>query len=861
MVASFAVIHSSGYYTRQSEALSYYVDKEAAGTWLRGHESLGVAAGDIVDAGAFDRICAGLDVKGKALSRGAPGTRMLGVDITLSSPKSLSVLWAVALPELRERIAEAERIAVDAALRLVEREIPLARRGHQGTIREQAHFVAAVFTHSESRPEAHADGAVFSDPQRHHHVCIPNLAQRDDGSWGAIDSINLRRWKKAIGAAYRLELASALQERGFAIEQAEDDWKWSIAGVPEAVSRYFSARRASLEEELAQAGMTSAEAPALAAAINATERGAKIEMDIESLTERWRSAVLGLGVSPEQIVNKALEAGSLLELGAVRQGPGIAMRLAAIPETLSEHQSTFQRRELIEATANGLVGSGASLDDVIAGADRLVAEDRILERAITRDGPVYTTPEILAAEKALVALVRRNARARVAGPALTPDDRHLVDSGLNEEQQEVVRAATSGARMTLVQGGAGTGKSTTLKTIADAWQSSGYQVFGAAVAWRAANNLATDLGIEARAIDAWIKAIDQGAAPFVGRACLIVEEGGLQSTPQALRLLNAMDRAGGVVVMVGDENQLRPVGAGHAMRLIRETIGAIQIDTVIRQREVWAREAPGAFARGDARQALDAFADRGLVRFEDGARQTIEAIADRWQQVARDAPEERVLVTAKTNAEVRALSAAIRNRLREQGALIGPDVALEAADASGNRHVLHLAAGDHIRFLRRNDAFQVVNGSEAIIRDIRTDRAGTVQIRAEQDGRPFTFTPADIADSKGRVRLAHGYAATLFQAQGLTVEHSLVLVSSRLDRHDAYVASSRARGETEFFIDSRALDREIEQNEEARLGQDREAQRREYLASCLSRESVKTNALDFEAGRQRDRQREYAHEL
>src|SRR5690606_31946671 len=150
-------------------------------------------------------------------------------------------------------------------------------------------------------------------------------------------------------------------------------------------------------------------------------------------------------IQPEQIVNKALEAGSLLEPDAVRQGDCIAMRLAAIPETLSEHQSTFQRRELIEATANGLVGSGASLDDVIAGADRLVAEDRILERAITRDGPVYTTPEILAAEKALVALVRRNARARVAGPALTPDDRRLADSGLNKEQQEVVRVATSGA--------------------------------------------------------------------------------------------------------------------------------------------------------------------------------------------------------------------------------------------------------------------------------------------------------------------------------------------------------------------------------------------------------------------------------
>ncbi|MBE7734511.1 AAA family ATPase [Devosia faecipullorum] len=69
--------------------------------------------------------------------------------------------------------------------------------------------------------------------------------------------------------------------------------------------------------------------------------------------------------------------------------------------------------------------------------------------------------------------------------------------------------ATRGARLVLVQGSAGTGKSTTLKAVASAWRSAGYEVAGASVAWRAAITLGADLGIEARAIDAWLKSIDQ----------------------------------------------------------------------------------------------------------------------------------------------------------------------------------------------------------------------------------------------------------------------------------------------------------------------------------------------------------------
>jgi conjugative relaxase-like TrwC/TraI family protein len=469
LVASFAVIKSSAYYTRQSQAVSYYADNEAAGIWLRGHGALGVAAGDRVDTTDFDRICAGLDRVGKPLIKASAKPHMLGIDITLSAPKSFSVLYAAAPSDLRLSLAEAERSALEAALKLIEQEIPLSRRGHNGKRREHAKFVAAVFTHSEARPERHADGEVFADCQRHHHVCLPSISERADGTWGGIDSRRLRIEKKSLGAVFRLQLASALQARGFAIEQADDGWSWSITGIPQALTDYFSARRASLEEELADAGLTSGQAPALASAINATDRRAKEHVSLDQLTVQWHAAIERHGYSPEQIVGAVFEAGREqarvpLDLSAAR-----SQRLAAVPAKLTEFQATFSRRELIEANANALVGTGAGLEDVLDGATRFIASEAVLERAQTPEGAVFTTPQMLAAERALVALVQRNATTFVLAPDAASTDQILAVSGLNAEQEHVVRQATRGARLVLIQGGAGTGKSTSLKAVTSAW--------------------------------------------------------------------------------------------------------------------------------------------------------------------------------------------------------------------------------------------------------------------------------------------------------------------------------------------------------------------------------------------------------
>lgn len=907
MVASFAIIHRSEYYTSDKPSAYYAADMAAAGVWLRGNEKLGVVQGSAVSAHDFDLLCAGCDTSGKQLVKTPISKRRaLGVDITLSSPKSVSVLYAAGDAALREDIASAERAAVEATLRIVEQEIPLVRRGKDGVRREYTKkgLVAAVFSHSEARPETHANGSVLASVQRHHHVCIPSIVERQDGTFGAVDTAGgIRSGKKFLGSAFRLQLATELERRGFAIERADDGWRWSVAGVPNEVSKFFSARRSAIESELAKAGLTSGEAPAAAAAITRKNRLAKDMVDAADRITLWQNAIKELGFEPGAIVEAAREAGrgAAATRDLVSANTLIRERTAFLPSSLTEFEATFERRHLLEAACNALVGTGATVDQAVKEADALVEGLAIVTLGTTRDGPVLSTPEMVAIERRLVETAVNLAQARAAAPDPGLVLRLCRENGLSQEQTNVALAATSGTRLVNVLSPAGTGKSKILGVVARSFEAAGYSsavnaqsaeidrgvttlpgatVSASSLAWRNALDLGHAINVPSTAIDALLKRLDSrvaaGKPAFEGRNVLLIDESGLQSSPQLARILDHVSRGNGgknndcILIAVGEESQIRPLGPGHAIRLLREAIGAVTLSEIHRQRETWAREAPQAFARGHAEAALQAFNEHGLIKFYDGLKPTVDALADVWQQVRLSHPSEHITVLTKTNAEARAVASVLRDRLKREGVVGSREVLLPAVDASGNSHNLPVAAGDTLIALRRVDQLGVVNGTPLIVQRVKVARlTKKVTITARRGSQVIQFTPGDISDGKGRVRLANGLVSTIFRAQGATVDQSLVLLNDRFDRHDAYVSASRARGDTRFFC-SRSIDSSIRASSGDFHSTIDDAQRFDHLAQRLSRERVKTTTLDLidvaefakaHIKRERNREKELGHEL
>ncbi len=150
---------------------------------------------------------------GEALRRvGATGEAVAALDATFSAPKSVSAVWAIADPELRERIERAHETAIDRALAYATRQVPmLRRRVSQDTIvhEKATGLVATSWRHTTARAVADQP----PDPQLHSHVLL-HAAVRRDGQLVAIDSRSWLVHQREVGAAYRTELARELTDAG-----------------------------------------------------------------------------------------------------------------------------------------------------------------------------------------------------------------------------------------------------------------------------------------------------------------------------------------------------------------------------------------------------------------------------------------------------------------------------------------------------------------------------------------------------------------------------------------------------------------------------------------------------------------------
>ncbi|MBU2325897.1 MAG: relaxase domain-containing protein [Alphaproteobacteria bacterium] len=849
MVATWNPAANAGYYTHQTGYYTGGAGVEPDGVWFAPGGDLGLADGTTVHADVFERLFAGRSEDRRSLISNGGGRldRVPAFDVTLSAPRSVSVAWALGGDDISSVIEAAHQTAVRDTLELLEREAAFARRGQGGGRIERVPLSAALFRHGESRPAEHADGAIFADPNLHTHCVILNLATRADGTAGALHSTILRDWKMAAGATYHASLAAGLMSAGLSIDRVGKNGIFELAGIGDDAIHYFSARRNEIVDELAQAGLTSDQAVGIAAMVAKTTRAAKVK-DTVPREEAWREAAGRIGFKVDASITRDLEA----DTSRRDRDAHLAQRLSAIPTQLTETRSVVERRDIVRAVAEAFVATGTGAEHIETEVERLVAEGVVVELGRDRLGlPRYSTPEMIRLEREVFNLAVAMSQANDFAVDHQPVMADCAGRGLSIEQSEAVKRAISNGRIALVEGAPGTGKTTLLAPAVAAWKACGYRVVGAASAWKVANALRDDLSIEARATASWLAREKAGQSFLDRKSVLIVDEAGLLSSRDMHGLLDVASRAGAKVMLVGDRMQLQAIGAGSGLAIVARAVEVANVRTIVRQREVWARDAVTSLGKGEAEQALGAFAERGRLVEADGARAAIMAVVDHVDQRLGSTRANGSLMIAKTNAEVVALGAEFRRRMRERNLLTGADVNVDGGAPSGHSVNLSLATGDQIRFLTRNDRIGVINGSVATVVDIDA-QAGSGQdvktrhafITARIGERVIRFDTSELADEHGRARLGWAYASTIYGAQGATVEDTVVLLNTSFDRHEIYVAASRARGTTTLVADRRRIDQEIRATGSEATEIDEEA-RRKFLALRMSAAHIKETTLDY----------------
>ena len=937
MVATLAQAASAAYYLESQRSCRhpneyYTAGEEPDGVWFNPKGLFGLADGGKVDSSDFHRLYNGFapNTGGKLTQNAGSGRRSAGLDLTFSADKSVSALWAVADPELRSEIERAHNDAARVALEeTVLRHCAYTRiRNRDGEIEVlPADISAAMFQHGTSRD---------NDPQLHTHCVIFNAARTHrDGKCRALHQHPVYSWMKAAGAVYRNALAWSLQERlGIRMEQYGKDGEFMrIAGIPEGLTGHWSKRRAAIIEAAGEMGFTvEGNAPRAAAANKITRAGKSPDNDPEIRHARWRGEAEGY-VEREALIASLLGKAEEITQEQIR---ALTAVLEDLPYRLTREEAVFRLPDIVERVGNataGLLGRDAvatSVERVLLSPEvvRLTRPPRSAEgRADMAHTRLYSTRHNLQMEQEVRDMAEgmaADAGHSLSAQAIEAKVAGLLEAGypLSEEQIGAIRAVTSsGGRVAIIEGAAGSGKTTTLRPIADLYREHGQSIIATAVAWRTAVALGNDIDARPFCVDKLLRLAARGGIGINKDTTIIVDEAGMLSTRQAHHILQLSERHGAKIVFAGDTQQQQPVEAGPGLRLIRDAVGSVRVDRIRRQKAdvedilihihgetpeaarfraglmgeqertrilggyetmedkprftPWQVAASEALRDGDAALAIAAHHLRGRFHIGYDEEKTLTGLVDDWDRYQRANPDKSSVVLARTRAEVRALSHLMRERrfaALPDGERADADrvtvIVSRGTEDDRTASPLEIARGDRLRIGATHWEKQLFNGTVVTVDDFKVERAeaGTepsVLISARtEDGQAVSFRHDEIRDWYGNIRLDHGYALTITSAQGLTVDRTFLLADARPARETIYPAATRHREGLDIYVNRAPLALDIA---DRRADNDREVavtdtEIRTYLAERWSRSQPKEAALDYMAEGKWENRRENVEE-
>ncbi len=532
-----------------------------------------------------------------------------------------------------------------------------------------------------------------------------------------------------------------------------------------------------------------------------------------------------LGKNVKEMERKGLEVdrlkqfkeNNLYNLKLIRQNPEIVL------EYITRYQSTFTRQDIAKVL-NRYVDDA---DEFIRLQARIELSPNlvVLTGENQKGSQKLTTQEMIKVESEMTHLASKLAKKHSCPPHLSGTEHYLQEAhkkfkefgGLSSDQVAAIRHLVADGQLKVVVGYAGAGKTTALEVAKEIWSFSSYKVVGAAPTGRAASNLEIG-GIASKTLHKWEHEWKNGREQLNSRSILVVDEAGMIDSRRINALLQESSKQGFKVVLVGDPEQLAPIEAGAAVRGVMEHVGFAELNTIVRQKEQWQRDATQHLATRQTERALEAYHQRGHTYLSGDAKQILIQDWAKYQQVSKDeykdqSPQNQppsvkrsALILAYTNKDVASLNEMARLEFRKSGNLIGADqiltitkkVNLETLDNTQptrmptlTREDRAFAVGERILFLQNDYGLDVRNGQLGTILEINE---GFLKVEKE-DGKTVTF---DI-DTYGYID--YGYATTIHKSQATTVDQTFFYASPSLDRHLTYVALTRHRADVRIYGD------------------------------------------------------------
>ncbi len=472
--------------------------------------------------------------------------RRIFYDFTFSPPKSVSIQALIADDKrLLESHNRAVRIAVNELQHFAGTQV---HRGLNKSERLTGNVICATFRHDTSRA---------LDPHLHTHCVMFNATfDEAENRWKALSNYEMLQTRKFAENVYYHELARDLREFGYEIEN-KPRGDFEIAGVSPELRSRFSKRHneidASIEKMLKEKPeLAKGNLKELRSQIAQAERSRKISgIALPELQRLWDSQLTG-----EE--RKSVRALARQPKAAI-QSPSVTAQAAIqwAEEHLFDRRSVVREYEVWSAALERGRGSALETEDI-----KTAARERDYIRNEHAPSKI-TTREILSCEWEIVYLAR-DGRGKFA--EFNPQHK-IADELMPDQRAAAELILESRNFVTLFCGGAGTGKSHTLREVGNGLKSAGHTSYVIAPQRQQVLDLKKSFD-DAQTVSEFL-----ARRRMMPGSVVIVDEAGQIGGKQMHELLSFVQANGGRVILSGDTRQHGAVEASDALRAIERYAG------------------------------------------------------------------------------------------------------------------------------------------------------------------------------------------------------------------------------------------------------------------------------------------------
>ncbi|MCE7056882.1 relaxase domain-containing protein [Algoriphagus sp. AGSA1] len=649
MVQSQSAAQAKRYFSQSLRQSDYYLNDQEYPGYFKGKLAERLGLPYAVNKKAFFALCENRHPKtGNRLTQRNHTNRRIGYDINFHCPKSVSILHVLSKDD---HILKAFQDSIQNTMLEIEEDVQTrVRKGkvkNTDENRQTGSLVWAEFIHQTARPVDSID----PDPHLHSH-CFTFNATWDDAEqrFKAGEFGSIKRDMPYYQAKFHKYLSDNLLNLGYRIRRT--DTSFEIVGVPQPVIDLFSKRTNEIGQIAKTQGITNArELDGLGARTRAKK---KKGLTMSQLKASWRRQIESLRTAEkgngQTVIRHPNPSSHLFNINSPTAGQCINHAI----DRCFERASVMDERRLLAEAYRHAMGQSHVTPRQITEDFR---QDKRIIRVNERGRSKCSTQAVLDEEKHMVKLAQNGVGSVIPIYSQAP-----TISLEGAQKNAVKHVLTSSDKVSIIQGRAGTGKTTLMKEANSLIEQSGRQVIVVAPTSEASRGVLRQEGFEkAETVAQFLSSLK--LQKTLQNNVLWVDEAGLLGTKEMTALLEVTEKHNARLILSGDTRQHSSVVRGDALRILN-SVGGIRsahVDKIFRQRNGLYRKAVQSLADGNAKQGFEVLNKIGAVREIDPL-DAANRLADEY--IATRQSGKSALVVCPTHKQGEDITQRIRDKLR-----------------------------------------------------------------------------------------------------------------------------------------------------------------------------------------------------